>query len=438
MYPTLYRVVFRSAQTVLANQIPAEVRVTTRGGTPWYRYVGYRNNMPQAEAAGRTQFLNLANDVNNRWTGLAPGGGGSQGLYLSADFVNANDPFPELSHYQAGPDPTADLIPYYDYHPGAEHPIAPDMRVEQAGKLRSMFLFSVAQDQPGLDLRLQVNNGPNPLLEAIRQQMTQDPEYAAAVAETQGAIDLNNLNAMYQHPNSADFCRALGNAALALPDTHHVLVTSVRDGVSTNVVARTQGNAPVQLNYLDPEGRATYFVDSNGRRGAGVFTIQDMVYNISFEEPGAPPPQLPEVQAFKQVLIDAQQISVDELAERLTLELSVRPANHLMDNVAARLENVQQRLTGNDYGATITAIDELRVAVTTASNDPHTANVFRASLELSKGVSSTMGSMADAVRAAQERIDGMAPEPPGEIEDPNPEELEPARDPVDPVIHGQI
>src|ERR1700734_3118164 len=143
MYPTFYRVVFNSAQTVLANQIPAEVRVTTRAGTPWYRYVGYRNNMPQAEGAGRTQFLNLANDVNNRWTGLGPGGGGSQGLYLSADFVNANDPFPELPHYQVGPDPTADLIPYYDYHPGEEHPIAPDMRVEQAGKLRSMFLFSV-------------------------------------------------------------------------------------------------------------------------------------------------------------------------------------------------------------------------------------------------------------------------------------------------------
>jgi hypothetical protein len=31
----------------------------------------------------------------------------------------------------------------------------------------------------------------------------------------------------------------------------------------------------------------------------------------------------------------------------------------------------------------------------------------------------------------------MDPEPPSEIRDPNPEDLEPARDPVDPVTHGQ-
>ena len=73
---------------------------------------------------------------------------------------------------------------------------------------------------------------------------------------------------------------------------------------------------------------------------------------------------------------------------------------------------MQDSLNGNDYAATVDAIGQLRTAVTAAAEDHATEAEFRASLELSKGVASTMGSLADAVRAAQERIDGMDPEPP--------------------------
>ena len=117
------------------------------------------------------------------------------------------------------------------------------MRVEQAGNLRSMFLFSVAQDQLGLDLRLQVNNGPNPLLEAIQQQMTQDPEYAATVAETQGAIDLDDLNSMYRHP---EFGRLLPGAR-GTPHLRSPTPTTSWSPRSGTASARTSSPAPRAL-----------------------------------------------------------------------------------------------------------------------------------------------------------------------------------------------
>ena len=108
-----------------------------------------------------------------------------------------------------------------------------------------------------------------------------------------------------------------------------------------------------------------------------------------------------------------------------------------MDKIVERLEVVQERLNGDEYGETVDAIGELRTAVTAAAEDQATEGEFRASLELSNGVAGTMCSMADAVRAAQERIDGRDPKPPEVIEDPDPEALEPARlDPVDPA-HGR-
>ena len=441
LFASLYGLTLRSARVVYRTPVFRPQVFRTEAGTPWYRYVGYRNNMPQVEWAGRTQFLTLPQDLNNRWTGAGPDGQGRQGLYLSQEFVNDGDPFPELSHYQSGPDEGSIQIPYYEYHPGSSPVISPTLRVVEARNLRSMFLFTVTEGQSGLDLRLRPSSRLNPLVEAIHRAMTQDPEYEKIRAETRGTYDIADLDSLYQHPDGADFCRAVGNAALEIPDVRHLWVTSVRDGLSTNVVARTEvrldSDPPRQLDYVKPEGRSTFFVSVDGICGNGVFTIGDMVYNASFESPTSPPPQLPEVQSFKDTLVGAQQVAIDELSTRVEEELETRPASPSMDKVVEKLEVVQEKLTGDEYGETVTAIDELRTAVTAAAKDPATVGEFRASLELSTGVADTMSSMADAVRAAQERIDGRDPKPPEVIDDPDPEALEPSRvDPVDPA-HGR-
>lgn len=432
----LYELAYRSAQLTFATPIVARQGVRATTGTAWYRYVSYRNSMPQLEGAGRTQFLTLPGDVNNRWTGAGADGGGSQGLYLSQDYVDEGDPFPELSHYQSGEDEGTDLVPSYEYHPGTDPVIDPTMKVEHAANLRSMFHFTLTEDLQGLDLRL--TDGRNPLLEEVQRQMTQDPDYQEIRAETHDSFDLEDLESMYRHPEGADFCRAIGNAAFELPDVRHLLVTSVRDGRSTNVVARTPAGAdgapPRQLDFLRPEGRATFFVDSAGRRGNGVFSIPDMVYNINFESPDSPPPGLPDVRAFKEALVKAQQLAVDELSVRLVEELGTRPASPRMDRVVEKLANVQEKLAGDDHSATIAAIDELKTAVTDAANDPATVGEFKASLALSTGVANTMSSMADAVQAAQDRIHGMETNPPDVVEDPDPGALEPGR--FDPA-HGE-
>jgi hypothetical protein len=427
-FPRLFALASRSARTVLTRPGPRDMAVTTRAGTPWYRYVGYRGNMPQVNMAGRTQFLTLANDVHNRWTGSDLAGGGRQGLYFSAEFLNPGNPFPELSHYQQDGQDSVDLVSYYEYHPGQNPPIAPEPRVERATNLRSMFLFTLTRDQPGLDFR--ITSRGNKLLDAVHRAMRADPEFDAVRVETAGQLDVDNLEAMYRHGESADFCRALGNSALEQPDVQYILVTSVRDGVSTNVVARTPvrgpADPPVPLECLKAEGRATFFVNMNGQVGKGVFTVGDLLYNANFESPTNPPPELPEVQTVKRLLLRAQQASIEELRRQVLRELELRPATRAMDNVVDAIKQVQDQVAAEDYSGTIAAVEELKTKVAAAAQDPVTVGEFRATLDLSAGVANSLSSMADAVQATQDHVDGLDSEPPDVIEDPDPDVLDPA------------
>lgn len=429
-FPALYDLVFRSAQAVFADPAVPDVGVVTEAGTPWYRYVGYRANMPQVEGAGRTQFLTLQDDNRNRWTGRGPDGAGRQGLYFSAEFLDQGTPFPELTHYQQGAQGNPVQVPYYDYQPGAEPPLDPALQVEPSTNLRSMFLFSTTAERHGLDLRLSPNgHDPNPLLSAIQERMVADPQYGAVRDQALATFDIDDLHALYTAGDQADFCRALGNAALAQPGVDHLLVTSARDGVSTNVIAQTPargpGDPPVQLADVQPEGRATFFVDAGGNVGRGVFTVSDLLYNAAFEDPNSPPPELPDVQAVKARLLEAQQASVDALSQQLTQELENRPATPEMDGIVAALTDVQQHIDAEDYGGTVDAIATLREQVTAAANTPQVANDFRAALDLSAGVTGSLSAMADAVQAAQDRIDGQDPDPPDAIDEPDPQDVDP-------------
>jgi hypothetical protein len=425
-FPRLFALTSRSARTVLTRTGPRDM-VVTKAGSTWYRYVGYRGNMPQVAGAGRTQFLTLTNDTQNRWTGSDLARGGRQGLYLSAVFLNTGDPFPELSHYQQVDQDSVDLVAYYQYHPGL-NPIDPELRVEKATNLRSMFLFALTGDQHGLDLRMQP--GGNNLLTAIHRAMRADPEFESVRAETAGQVDIDNLEAMYRNGESADFCRAVGNAALEQPDVENLLVTSVRDGVSTNVIARTAvrgpADPPARLEYLKPEGRATFFVAGDGQVGKGAFTISDLLYNASFESPTNPPPELPEVQAVKRCLLRAQQASIEELSSQVLQDLEVRPATSAMDDIVDAIAQVQDQVGAEDYSGMIAAVDRLKARVAAAAQDSHTVDKFRATLDLSAGVANSLSSMADAVQAAEHRVDGLDSEPPDVIEDPDPDVLDPA------------
>jgi len=56
--------------------------------------------MPQEAVNVKKIWSNLDKDIDNRWTGRGADGNGSQGLYMSGEFLEKNSPFPELEYYQ--------------------------------------------------------------------------------------------------------------------------------------------------------------------------------------------------------------------------------------------------------------------------------------------------------------------------------------------------
>jgi hypothetical protein len=394
-------------------------------GRPWYRYVGYRNQMPQAQNAGRIQFRALNQDLDNRWTGYDPEGRGRQGLYFSEEFLNAGDPFPELTHYQQGPDADSrGLVSYYRYAQGLE----PTLEVAETTNLRSMFLFNQTRDMRGLDLRLMVDGGINPLLAEIHRTAQADPNFENLNAQAQD-LDLNDLQAVYA-ADRAEFCRAVGNEGFALDEVEFLRVSSARALNVNNIVARTPnydgvGERPV-LDGLAPQGRATFFVDAGGRVGQSAFTISDLVYNAIFEDPAVPARGLPPVDEVVARLTEVQQTTVDTLANRLRPILEIHPGSSALDGVAEAVGNLQaQMVAGADPAEISTGIANLRTAIT-AAGEPD-INAFKDALRLSESVAGTVETINDAVRNMQEQdVD-----PPEVIDDPDPSDLDPDVGPVE-------
>ncbi|MEA5464222.1 hypothetical protein [Leptothoe sp. PORK10 BA2] len=422
----LYQLFFRSAQTVIAR--PGRPAVATRmvAGRPWYRYVAYRRQMAQPADAGRSQFRTLDTDTGNRWTGTDTQGGGRQGLYFSEEFLNAGDPFPELTHYQEGPDvDSRGLVSYYRYNRGLE----PALQVTEATNLRSMFLFSRTTDINGMDLRLRTGpNTVNPLLEAIHAQAMADPEFGV-IRAAEPNLDLTNLETLYR-AERADFCRAVGNAALAEGDVDFLRVSSVRDIDSANIVARTPNRNPGDpvrvVDGIVPEGRATFFVDGDGHVGQSAFTVSDLIYNATFEAPGTPPVGLPPVEVVTARLVEVQQAAINTLTGELETVLATHPGSNQLNGIVEAVQTLQTHIQAGANPAEVgPAIEALRTQIGALGDTPPAE--FERVLALSESVAGSLEAMNEAIDAAAHEQDV---DPPDAIDDPDPSELDVDGDPV--------
>ncbi len=271
--PELYNAILSAAKEIFAKRDALNPFFTTRSeGTPLYRYVSYYNLRPQDEANGRKIWTLLANDTGNRWTGLGTDGTGSQGLYMSGEFINDGSPFPELEHYQNPTVAGTQEINYFRYEAGRD----PAWIRVPARELRTMFLFTQTRALNGIDFSLKVNGADHPLLTEILERAKQSNRTVFTVKD--------DLRSLYTSPDDASFNRAIGNALFELGNVDFFQATSVRDEKSPNIILRgTQGNP---IDYLRAEGRATFIVDPEGRRGIGVYTIDDLIYNSRFEQTG--------------------------------------------------------------------------------------------------------------------------------------------------------
>jgi len=270
----LYNAILSAAKEIFARPGTLDPFFTRRDeGTSLYRYVSYRHSQPQEEEAARTIWTLLAKDESNRWTGLGTDKKGSQGLYMSGEFIDEDHPFPELEYYQASTEASTQEIEYIRYEAGS----APVKVRVPASELRTLFLFTQTRALNGRDFSLKINGDYHPLLTEILELVKQKD----SVLKKPVLVAEDSLRSLYLSPHDASFTRAIGNALFELDTVDFFQVTSVRDERSPNIILRGTHGTPI--DYLQAEGRATFLVNSEGKRGIGVDTNDDLLYNSKFE-----------------------------------------------------------------------------------------------------------------------------------------------------------
>ncbi|MFC4778057.1 hypothetical protein ACFO9Q_14745 [Paenibacillus sp. GCM10023252] len=275
LIPARYDATFKAAKRVFQEQpnLLSKYSFTLDSGSPLYRFVGYRNSKPQLENAGRTIWTSLQNDWLNRWTGRgtdSPDGKitGKQAIYLSMEEEGPVDTsFPEVTQYQDSSVDPNETIRYFEYEPGKK----PAWVEAKASELRSMFLFSTTRPLEGIDLTY--DDSPDSIHSRIY-------ELACSLAPDVFKND-SKLRELYFSSEDASYNRAIGNALFETTIYGAFKATSVRDFKSINLVLSGSQGTPISL--LAPLGRATFLLDGTTRKTRAVYTIDDLIYNQSFE-----------------------------------------------------------------------------------------------------------------------------------------------------------
>jgi hypothetical protein len=417
-----YNAFYKSAVKVFTSTDLTRYRLTKRQGSSLYRYVSYRNSMPQAADAGKTLWLSLEDDKSNRWTGWGQtANDSSQGLYFSNEFLAEGQPFPELDHYQdKAADPDA-MIAYFEYSKGIE----PKLMTAKASELRSMFLFTMNKELSGLDLKLytldeQEQKQNNPLLEKILQKALEEDSMLLEHGES--------LDSLYTDPKNADFCRAIGNACFNSVEGIDCFETSsVRDLKSVNSVLKAAPREP--LGFLAPEGRATFFVNES-KVGQGVYTISDMVYNATFEGVNTVQPfDLPTKQQFRNTLAEVGNKICDDMIREYEELLKQAPPNEVMQQVGKQIWDVRTYLKDGNYQQALTSIDQVQTSIKNIDlKKDLKANQVQA-LKMSDSVMRSLSEMATSIELADKEIKTRQDVEPGKIDisDPDLEVLDPAK-----------
>lgn len=270
----LYDLAFNMAKTVF-RQTPLTSRtVSFSKGDAVYRYGSYIADRPQLWNEVLKVWQPLSKD-NNRWTGTDGKGGGSQGLYTSNEFLFDRDfTFAEMKHYmtQALTDTPLDPqtpVEYMHYEAGK----APEAKMEKAGNLRSVFLYTFNQAQDGLNLRFTADPMSYPQL-----------IYKNMLKEGADIVKGRSLEDLYLGEDYS-FTRAVGNAAFETFDLPCIQVSSAREIGGFNTIFRCdQGQMVLDV---EPQGRASGYQILEG--GSPVirqaYTMDDLTYNAQFDQP---------------------------------------------------------------------------------------------------------------------------------------------------------
>jgi len=313
---------------------------------------------------------------------------------------------------------TAGTVSYYEYAPGKN----PTKSTVNVTSLRSMFLFTSKENVMVLDLSL---SGSGRGL--LNQILNDAKEYLQKAEPENKTLENKTLEDLYKDPNDASFDRAIGNALFepSMFGINAIQTTSVRDGVSNNIVLKGVQGKPIDI--LKPEGRATFFVDSNGKAVKGVYTIADLQYNAQFEETGLD--HLAPKETQMQMLTNIADGIGTNLSTYLSNAIEQNPPTDLIQNCEQRVERVNELMKVGDMTGALTEMaqisTELAKILPTKDLQQYEAKIF-------EKVQATVDALSNITTTVRANEEGR-----GNINDPK-QEIGPVVDPPDDMLPATL
>jgi hypothetical protein len=260
--PDVYKRAFDVTYDLLsgsrAELLDPEVTLKFNAGTAVYRYSS-KTVSDGGETNTRKVWRALASDVDNRWSGIDPNGGGVTGLYLALENQgSAHTEFSELFHYQQEENEKAESPTVVRLQKYAQEGKPVELAV--VDNLFFMWLFFTTKSLTGINLDISHPGNSSPFMKRVFMKIAGHPSLKGSTPEQ-----------WYLHDKDASFCRGVGNACLADHRFDFIRVTSARskDLSARNIVIPHVGGPKTEpYGFLSCKGRSSFFINKDGTFGA--------------------------------------------------------------------------------------------------------------------------------------------------------------------------
>jgi hypothetical protein len=237
-----------------AELLDPEITLKFTPGTPTYRYSS-KTVSDGGESNTRKVWRTLAGDVDNRWSGVDPSGGGVTGLYLALENAGIlHTEFSELVHYQEEENEKAEspTVVRLQKYAKAGSPV----ELEVVDNLFFMWLFFTTKPLTGINLDIPHPNNSSPFMKRVFMKIAGHTSLKGSTPEQ-----------WYLHDKDASFCRGVGNACLSDHRFDFIRVTSARsaDLSARNIVIPHVGGLKTEpYPSLNCMGRSSFFLKKDG------------------------------------------------------------------------------------------------------------------------------------------------------------------------------
>jgi hypothetical protein len=269
-----FRAYYNAAVAVIRRTGLEPYTTQLNEGQALYRYTGFWENKSTAPRDIVTVKLPPQLDKGNRWTGVdEKDNDGTQGVYFSSEAEGHLDTnFPEYQRYQNPAGKTIVKICVLIHNPGEK----PRWQTLNANDAKSMALITVS-DQKTL-LNLTHDNNPSNINNKKNKENIHHLIFEEAKKQNPEVFKPDEtIDEVYNDYEIADYNRAIAKAVFDETPVDGILVTSVQDVESSNVVIKSEYNTPI--DRLKVQGIMTWYRNNETGEYTKSYTVNDLSIN---------------------------------------------------------------------------------------------------------------------------------------------------------------